>query len=126
MKRIYIAIVFVLIAGTLAGIEAGYIGAKVDAYISNIEITDKYMRKDDFENAINACNALEASWDENAENIDLLLIHDYVDNIGIGISKMRAYAENGSPDMYFAESTSVKKQLTSIKESELPLFENIL
>ena len=56
----------------------------------------------------------------------MLLIHDYVDEIGNKISNMRSYAENCSPDMYFAESTTAKKELASIKESEYPLAENIL
>ena len=84
------------------------------------------MRKSEFEDAINVCKTIEEKWDYTAKKIDMLLIHDYVDEIGNKISNMRSYAENCSPDMYFAESTTAKKELASIKESEYPLAENIL
>lgn len=126
MKRIYITLVFLLIAGCISAVEAGYVSAKADLFISKIEIADKLMRKSNFEEAIELCKKTENEWDDSAKKIDMLLIHDYVDNIGISFSKMRSYAENASPDMYFAESASAKKELASIKESEYPLIDNIL
>lgn len=39
---------------------------------------------------------------------------------------MTSYIQNGSIDMYFAESSKAKKELASIKESEYPFIENIL
>ena len=63
---------------------------------------------------------------DNAKLIDTMLIHDYVDNIGLSISRMTAFAQKQNRDMYFAESVQAKKELASIKESEFPLVENIL
>lgn len=126
MKRIYISLSIIIAVFILAAVETGYISAKADSYIFKIENTDKLMLKDNFSEAINLCSSIEESWDNSAKKIDMFLIHDYVDNIGDSISKMRAYAENGSVDMYFAESSAAKKELASIKESEYPLIENIL
>lgn len=126
MKRIYFAVFFMISVLTISAVEVGYVSAKVDSYISKIELIDKQIRKDNFEDAIKMCNQLEERWYESAKPIDTILIHDYVDRIGESISKMRAYAENGGVSQYFAESTSAKKQLASIKESEYPYIENIL
>lgn len=126
MKRIYISVIFLAIAFSLSAIEIGYISGKIDTYISLIEQADRYMRKTNFEDALNLCKDIEDKWDNSAEKIDMLLIHDYVDEIGNSISKMRSHAENGNPDLYFSESTCAKKELASIKESEYPLLENIL
>ncbi len=126
MKRMYISFIFLIIALILASIETGLVSAKADIYISMIENTDRQMRKDNFEEAIEMCAKLEEGWNENAAHIDTLLIHDYVDNIGNSITKMRVYAENGTVELYFAESALAKKELTSIKESEYPKIENIL
>lgn len=126
MKRIYVSLIFILIVAICAALQLGYVSAEVDSFVSMIEQSDKYMRKSEFEEAISVCKNIEEKWDDTAKKIDMLLIHDYVDEIGNKISNMRSYAENCSPDMYFAESTTAKKELASIKESEYPLAENIL
>lgn len=126
MKRIYVSLIFLLIVSVSAALQLGYVSAEVDTFISLIEQSDKCMRKSNFEEAISVCQNIENKWGDTAKKIDMLLIHDYVDEIGNRISNMRAYAENCSPDMYFAESTTAKKELASIKESEYPYVENIL
>lgn len=126
MKRIFIAIGVLIFSFGVSAVELGFIGAKADSFESLIELSDKYMMKSNFVDAVKICKKTEQLWDNNAQNIDMLLIHDYVDEIGNSISKMRTYAENNSTDLYFAESTSAKKELASIKESEFPYFENIL
>ncbi len=126
MKRIYISVVLLIIAACISAAETGFVSAKADLFTGRIEQTDKLMKKDQFEEAAKLCRQLEDDWNKSAEKIDMLLIHDYVDNIGASISKMRSHIECVNPDMYFAESTVVKKELASIKESEYPYFENIL
>lgn len=126
MRRIYISLVFIIACAVFSAVQLGFVSAKADVFVAMIEQSDRYMMKNDFEEAIKLCKTVEEKWKESAEKIDMLLIHDYVDEIGINISKMRSYAESGSPDMYFAMSTSAKKELASIKESEYPLIENIL
>ena len=126
MTRIYVSLIFILFVAVCAALQLGYVSAEVDKFVSMIEQSDKYMRKSEFEEAISVCKNIEEKWDDTAKKIDMLLIHDYVDEIGNRISNMRSYAENCSPDMYFAESTTAKKELASIKESEYPLAENIL
>ncbi len=126
MKRIYIAVIFLLFAAVISGIELGYVSAKTDLIVSKIEESNELMVKKDYKKAIELCKNIEKEWDESAESINMLLIHDYVDSIGINISKMRSYAENSSTDLYFAASAGVKKELTSLKESEFPYIENLL
>ncbi len=126
VKRIYISLTIILIVVTASAVQLGFISGKADTFISTIEQIDKQMQKSNFNEAITLCNNMEDKWFESADLIDMLLIHDYVDEIGSSISKMRAYAENGSSALYFAESTSAKKELTSIKESEYPNLENVL
>lgn len=126
MKRIYVSLLFIMIVTISAALQFGYVSAEADTFIFMIEQSDKYMRKSEFEDAINVCKNIEEKWSDSAKKIDMLLIHDYIDEIGNKISNMRCYAENCSPDMYFAESMTAKKELASIKESEYPLAENIL
>lgn len=126
MKRIYIALSLVLAALCFASIEAGFISGKSDSFISKIEHADRLMNQLEFEDAQKICEETENEWYDSAKLIDTLLIHDYVDDIGLSISRMTAFAQKGNRDMYFAESVQAKKELASIKESEFPLVENIL
>lgn len=125
MKRIYISIViFVLVLGTSI-FEILYVASKSDSYKSRIEAVDSLTNYGEKEKALDSCKAIESDWNRDSEKIYTLLIHDYLDNIGISISKMRAHLENGNADMYFAESANAKKGLASVKGSEYPYFENI-
>lgn len=125
MKRIYISIViFVLVLGTSI-FEINYVGNKSDSYKSRIEAVDSLTNEGKKEKALDSCRAIESDWNRDSEKIYTLLIHDYLDNIGISISKMRAHLENNNADMYFAESANAKKGLASVKGSEYPFFENI-
>lgn len=126
MRRIYIGIIFLLTAFSIAAVETGLISAKADYYISRIENIDKYMRKDDFQKASELCREVEGLWDDSTKTIDIFLIHDYVDSVSLYLTRMNAYIANGSIDMYFSESAGIKKELTSLKESELPTIDNIL
>ena len=80
----------------------------------------------DFASAIDASKETEDDWSETANNIDIFLIHDYVDSISLDISQLSACVENGNPQMYFMKSASIKKGLTSLKESEYPVIANII
>lgn len=126
MKRIYIALLLFAAVGVFSAVELGYVTANSDLYISKIELTDKYVYKNNFEDALKMCTQLEYDWDKSAEKIDIMLNHDYIDSIGESINRMTAYVQNGSIDMYFAESSIAKKELASLKESEYPFIENIL
>lgn len=126
MKRIIFAFLFFLIVIAAAAAELGYVTANADLYISKIELTDKQVYKNNFEDALNMCDKLENSWNDSSKKIDVMLNHDCIDSIGESINRMTSYIQNGSIDMYFAESSKAKKELASIKESEYPFIENIL
>lgn len=125
MKRAVIAALLIILTFAASAAELFYIGNKADGYIERIESIDLCMRRDDFSAALKRSRRLSDDWEKTAGNVDILLIHDYVDGVGLSISQMTTHIENGNPDMYFAESTSAKKGLASIKRSEYPDFENI-
>lgn len=125
MKRIIISILLLAACLTAAFIEMYAVGGDSEATIQAIEETDRCMRRDDFTAALKKCSEIEKQWAETEEREDALLIHDYVDSVGLNLAKMRSHIENGNPDLYFAESENAKRALTSLKDSEYPLLENI-
>lgn len=126
MKRIYIALFLMALTLTASMFELRFIGRQADSTMNRIDEIDALVGGEDYEQAIKKCKTLEQDWSKTSENIDIMLIHDYVDSIGLSITKMRSNAENQNAVMYFSESASAKKALASIKGSEYPNFENIL
>ena len=126
MKRIIISIIIAIAVVCGSIFEIAFVSSKSDEYIGRIKKIDDLVRDDKTEAAIAECRRLESDWDKNVGSIDVMLIHDYADSVGAGISKMRSHLENGSLAMYFCESADAEKGLASIKGSEYPLIENIL
>ena len=126
MKRLIISIALVLLVLGASVFELIYVGTRSDNYLRSIDKIEELISLGDDSAALRKCKTLEKDWDDESKKIYTLLIHDYVDSVGSCVSKMRSHLENGSLDMFFAESAGAKKALASLKGSEYPYFENIL
>lgn len=126
MKRIYFSLLLLALSIAGALYQFWYVSSKSDEFTDRMQKIDEYMLQDDFENAVNASRETEEDWSDAANNIDIFLIHDYVDSISLDIAQLSACIENGDPQMYFIKSASIKKGLTSLKESEYPVIANII
>ena len=122
----FLAVILVVIAVSASLTELIYVKTKSVGFIDSINQIDRAVDEKDLASALSLCKATEEKWYESAAAIDILLIHDYIDNIGISISKMRSFLVNNNTEMYFAESTGATKALASVLGSEYPNFENIL
>lgn len=125
MKRIYIAVAFIIISLAAAVSELCYVSSSVDYFTEKISISDDCIENEEYTKAAELMREIEKEWQESTRITDVLLIHDYVDSIGGGISVMRSFSQSKSRDDYFSESARVKKELASIKESEFVYLENI-
>lgn len=126
MKRIYIALAFLIIAVTVGIFEMFYVTNKIDELNEEIISADNLVKSENYEGAKDVIASAESKWQKNLSIFDILLIHDYVDEISVNLSSMRSYVATQSNENYLAESEGIKKQLTSIKDSELVQIENIL
>lgn len=126
MKRIYIALAFLIIAVTVGIFEMFYVTNKIDELNEKIISADNLVKSENYEGAKDVLASAESKWQKNLSIFDILLIHDYVDEISVNLSSMRSYVATQSNENYLAESEGIKKQLTSIKDSELVQIENIL
>lgn len=126
MKRIYIAFAFLIIAVTVGIFEMFYVTNKIDELNEEIISADNLVKSENYEGAKDVLASAESKWQKNLSIFDILLIHDYVDEISVNLSSMRSYVATQNNENYLAESEGIKKQLTSIKDSELVQIENIL
>lgn len=125
MKRIIITVVLIAVCVTTSVAGLYYVGGTADRFTEEIEKVDALAMKNEFVTAAEKCKNLTRDWNSTAKFLDTLLIHDYVDSIGINLSQMLEHLKNVNPDMYFASSAAAKKGLASIKGSEYPEIDNI-
>lgn len=126
MKRIYISLAFFILSIATGIFEMFYVTNRIDELNEEIVSADNLVKSKNYDGAKDVLAAAESKWQKNLSIFDILLIHDYVDEISVNLSAMRSYVATQSNDNYFAESAGIKKQLTSVKDSELVKIENIL
>ena len=126
MKRIYFAIIFLIISISFAFFESYYVSTHTYNISTKIEYADNSMKENNFQKAYRTISEIQNEWEDKAWIVDIMLIHDYADTISIDLASMSSYAKNNNYDEYFSESETIKKQLASLKESELLSLENIL
>lgn len=126
MKRIYISLAFFILSIATGIFEMFYVTNRIDELNEEIVSADSLVKSENYDGAKDVLAAAESKWQKNLIIFDILLIHDYVDEISVNLSAMRSYVATQSNDNYLAESAGIKKQLTSVKDSELVKIENIL
>ena len=108
MKRIYIAIAFLIIALTTGIFEMFYVTNKIDELNEEIISADNLVKSENYDGAKSVLASAETEWQKNLSIFDILLIHDYVDEISVNLSAMRSYVATQSNDNYLAESNTGK------------------
>ena len=126
MKRIYIATAFLLLTISLAIFESYYICKQTEAFVFKIEEIDNSMKENNFKKAYSNLSILEKEWEDKLWTFEIMLNNDSTDAISENLAALSVYTKEGNNEEYFSSSEIIKKQLTSLKDSELLSFENIL
>lgn len=126
MKRIYIATAFLLLTISLAIFESYYICKQTEAFVFKIEEIDNSIKENNFKKAYSNLSILEKEWENKLWTFEIMLNNDSTDAISENLATLSVYTKEGNNEEYFSSSEIIKKQLTSLKDSELLSFENIL
>lgn len=122
MKRLLYAGVLLVIAVILSVIEIVGVNKTIDDYIDKLES----LKEPTISLQIDNCKKLSDEWKDDEKFLNMFLLHDTLDEIGNEFNTLEAYAKFGDEGEYNATIDKMKKQLLSLKESELLLLENIL
>ena len=126
MKRIYIATAFLLLTISLAIFESYYICKQTETFVFKIEEIDNSMKENNLKKAYSDLSILEKEWEDKLWTFEIMLNNDSTDAISENLAALSVYSKEGNNEKYFSSSEIIKKQLTSLKDSELLSFENIL
>ena len=126
MKRCTIAILMLLIAGVFCYSEIYHVKSTAEAYMKELETMQTLLKSSDFNEASLLGKNILKSWEKTSKHLDKYLYHDYIDDITKNMSSLPVYSENQDAIAVNSQIEEIKIQLTSLKESELPYFHNIL
>ena len=127
MKRIWIALSLFIISGVLCYFEYRIVADSQQDFEQRIDDIYSLAENNENEKAVKSCDALCEEWDKRLKVTDMFLNHDIMDSISCELSALKCYleSENGKTDFY-ATAEKIKKQLQSLRDSELPYAENII
>ncbi|MGN0559124.1 MAG: DUF4363 family protein [Acutalibacteraceae bacterium] len=127
MKRIWIALTLFIISGVLCYFEYRIVADSQQDFEQRIDDIYSLAENNENEKAVKSCDALCDEWDKRLKVTDMFLNHDIMDSISCELSSLKCYleSENGKTDFY-ATAEKIKKQLQSLRDSELPYAENII
>lgn len=126
MKRIRISIILLIISAVVCTVQFIYVYNSSNNFISDIEnIEENYINKD-YEAALKMSSDTFKKWKRNTKLCNLFLYHDYIDEITSNMEQMTIYAAYKKDVEFFSVSSQLKRQITSLKDSEIPNIENIV
>ncbi len=126
MSRIKTAIVILFLVTVFCVCEYAYVGDTVKEYIEKVENIEKAYKNEDFEEAHKLAKAADEGWTEKLEYVDMLLYHDYVNEIGVNIAGIAEYVEFKEDAEVFAKCEEAKRELQSLLDNEKPSLANII
>lgn len=127
MKRLYIAILLLIIAFSVGIFRFWSINSLVKSSVSKIEIIDKNVENNEIEKAIINCVELEKNYNNKHKKIlHLFTNHSELESINVSINLMIACLKNNNIEEYNYYKIKTKMQFNSLKEDELLTIQNII
>lgn len=126
MNRFLAAMISLTIAAGLCITEYLCVKNSADKFISQIENIEKAMHEENIETALEYANNINKDWQETVSIVDMLLYHDYVDQIGTDLSTLSVYIQFDEEAELYATCEKAKRQLITLKENEKLTAENLI
>lgn len=115
-----------VIAGIFCWCEIHHVKTNTEIYTNKLETVQRLMKSKDFDEASLLSKNIRLGWDKSSRHLDKYLYHDYIDDITRNMALLPIHTKSGDIIGVNSQIETIKIQLTSLKESELPYFHNIL
>ncbi len=126
MKRIYIAAVLLIITVAICTVEFIYINSSVNKIAEKIESVHSLYKDGYKETSMKYALETEKAWQNKVNKIDMLLYHDYVDEITRNIVNLKTYIAEEDATGLYSTCNEILTQISSLKNSEFPTLDNII
>lgn len=126
MKRIWVALTLLLICFSIGIIEYSVVNANQQRITQILDSAQTYISNREYKKGHNVCKYALVQWENEKKTLNTFLVHGDVETVSDNISLLCLYAQNKDAKNFSLVLDTTKRQLLCLKESELPLFENIL
>lgn len=126
MKRLWAAVSLLIISILFSAIELYLVDVNQDKFSYMIKEIEDYYSIKEYKNAYDLCIKTEQYWKNSETKLKTFLLHSEINNISDSISEIKDSIKNEDKKTFYSVCQKTKRQLLSMKESELPNFENIL
>lgn len=126
MKRLWIAIVLLLICAAVAVAEYATVQNEYNYYTNSLNKADELISLKEYSDALTLVERTQCQWESTQQTLNIFLLHEDVESIYEAMSELKKYAENKDSEEFLSLSSKTKRQLLCLKQSELPILENIM
>lgn len=126
MKRIYLAIIFLIFTVSAAFFELYIVFNPAKESIKLIEEATELCRSDQKQEAVEICHQVSTLWDNSNPSINMFVQHEKTVKISSDIKEMTFCLESDQEFKFLLAAEKLKEDLNTIMDNELPHISNIL
>lgn len=126
MKRIWVALFLLLFSLSFALSEFFLVKHSYQKHLDMLTVAEIYFSQKEYNDTYEQCKAVEKSWDKSKKFLNVFLVHKQVEEVSQSLLTLKNQAKAKDDKAFLLTIDKTKRQLLSIKESELPDYENIL
>ncbi len=126
MKRIWVALVLLIICSTFAFAEFIIVHSKSSELYDSVVNAETHFLNKEYKTSFDILNDAVEKWENSEKILNVFLSHEKVDEIEERLCELSKYAENKDKALFYATLEKTKRQLLCLKQSELPSLKNIM
>ena len=126
MKRLWVAIVLLLICGALAVTEYAVVQNDYNYFTNSLNKADELISSKEYKKVLTLVERTQYEWQSSQQTLNIFLLHEDIEGIDNALSELMEYAQKKDREEFLSLSSKTKRQLLCLKQSELPILENIM
>lgn len=124
MKRLYIAIFFLIAATGLCIFEQYTVESTYKQTTAMLTTASEMLDKKDYDGTISECKKLDEYWNKKYPYLTAMIEHSSLDEAGMTIASLEELAKSQSDELE-SELISAKSQIESIHKNQKVTFGNV-
>ena len=125
MKRLWYALVLVVIALGISFTEVIAVRNSYNTFIKTIDEARTAVENEDYKRAKILGKDLESKWIEKEKKLNYLLEHSVLDELSMNIAELSDLSSEESKNDFLSDIDKIKRQFIVLYTNELPYGDNI-
>lgn len=125
MKRLWYALVLVIIALGISFTEFIAVRNSYNTFIKTIDEARTAVEQEDYKRAKSLGKDLENKWIEKEKKLNYLLEHSVLDELSMNIAELSDLSSEESKNDFLSDIDKIKRQFIVLYTNELPYGDNI-